>query len=122
VPTPPEEWVKMQEALTSGHESILDGDLGLNDALEVRLQAADTIILLDFSLIRCDWRAVLRSRERADFWMWLLKYRHQRRPFLMKAIARHAPYATLHVLRSPQALRSLLAEVARGQRPQPTNC
>ena len=49
----------MQQALTSGNEWILDGDWGLNDALEVRLQAADTIILLDFSLTRCAWRAVL---------------------------------------------------------------
>ena len=111
----------MQEALTSGNESILDGDLGLNDVLEVRLQAADTIIFLDSSLTCCAWRAVLRSRERADFWMWLLKYHHQRRPFLMKAIARQAPHATLHLLRSPQALSSFLAEVARGQRLQPTN-
>jgi hypothetical protein len=68
----------------------MDGDLGPNDAVEVRLRAADTIILLDFSLIRCAWRALWRSRERADFWRWLVAYRFQSRPILMQAVAEHA--------------------------------
>ena len=54
---------------------IMDGDLGPYDAVEVRLRAADTVIFLDFSLVRCAWRALRRSRERADFWLWLLQYR-----------------------------------------------
>ena len=113
VATPREEWVKIQQVLTAEDAWILDGDLGPYDAVEVRLQVADTIVFLDFSLALCLWRAVRRSPERADFWRWLLRYRQQSRPFLMKAIAQHAPHATLHVLSTPKALRFFLADLAR---------
>src|SRR5206468_6698695 len=73
--TPRDEWVSVQEKLVANHGWIMEGDLGPYDAVEVRLRAADTIIFLDFSLIRCAWRAILRSRERADFWRWLVAYR-----------------------------------------------
>lgn|SRR5208282_4802388 len=75
VATPRDQWVVIQEELVAGGEWILDGDLGLYDAVEVRLRAADTIIFLDFSVLRCAWRAIRRSRERADFWRWLIAYR-----------------------------------------------
>jgi adenylate kinase family enzyme len=111
-PTPREEWVKIQHTFIAEVGWILDGDLGPYDAVEIRLQAADTIIFLDFSLIRCVWRAMRRSQARADFWLWLLRYRFQSRPFLIEAIAQHAPHATLHVLPTPKAVRRFLAEVA----------
>ena len=118
--TPRDQWVAVQEKLvardgwiTDGW--IMDGDLGPYDAVEVRLRAADTIIFLDFSLVRCAWRAALRSRERADFWRWLMAYRYQNRPILMQAIANHAPTTELRVFRAPGALRRFVAEVARGQ-------
>jgi adenylate kinase family enzyme len=115
VATPREEWMEIQRVLIGENGWILDGDLGPYDAVEVRLQAADTIVFLDFSLVRCAWRAVRRSGERADFWLWLLRYRQQSRPFLIDAIARHAPHAALHVLRKPKALKPFLAAVSRSQ-------
>jgi hypothetical protein len=75
--------------------------------------AADTVILLDFSLLRCAWRALLRSCERADFWRWLVAYRFQSRPVLMQAIAEHEACAKLVVLRGPGELRRFVAEAAR---------
>jgi predicted kinase len=57
VATPRDEWVKVQQRLVEKDQWIMDGDLGPFDAVEVRLRAADTIILLDFSLVRCAWRA-----------------------------------------------------------------
>jgi len=110
--TPREEWVVIQERLVAGDRWIMDGDLGPYDAVEVRLRAADTIIFLDFSFARCAWRAIRRSRERADFWRWLLAYRYQSRPILRAAIAMHAPNAMLHVFRSPKALRRFVAGAA----------
>lgn len=65
----------------------MDGDLGPYDVIDVRLQAADTIVFLDFSPARCAWRAIRRSRERPDFWWWLLTYRRRSRPLLLQAIA-----------------------------------
>jgi adenylate kinase family enzyme len=109
--TPLDQWVVQQERLVAEDGWIMDGDLGPYDAVEVRLRAADTIILLDFSLIRCAWRAVRRSRERADFWRWLLAYRSQSRPILMRAIAKHGAAAKLHVFRDPGALIRFIADL-----------
>jgi nicotinamide riboside kinase len=109
--TPRHQWVILQEKLVAEDGWIMDGDLGPYDAVEVRLRAADTIIFLDFSLIRCAWRAVRRSHERADFWYWLLAYRFQSRPILMQAIATHAASADLEVLRDARALRRFVANV-----------
>ena len=114
--TPRDQWEVVQEKLVAKDRWIMDGDLGPYDVVEVRLRAADTIIVLDFSLVRCAWRAVLRSRERADFWRWLMEYRCQGRPVLMQAIANHAPTAELRVLRGPGALRRFVAEVTRESR------
>jgi adenylate kinase family enzyme len=109
--------VAIQERLVAEEEWIMDGDLGPYDVVEIRLRAADTILFLDFSLFRCAWRAIRRSRERADFWRWLLAYRWQRRPILMEAITNHAVHADLHVFRNPEALRRFVAEVARESQP-----
>ena len=46
-PTPAAVWHVVQEKLVAGEKWILDGDLGPNDVVERRLQAADTIIVLD---------------------------------------------------------------------------
>jgi len=112
VGTPRDQWVAVQKSLVKENEWILDGDLGPYDAIEVRLSAADTVIFLDFSLFRCAWRAIRRSRERVDFWLWLFRYRRVSRPFLMTAIGKHANRATIHVLRNPRAVRRFVAEVA----------
>lgn len=111
--TPRDEWAVVQEKLVAEDGWIMDGDLGPNDVVEVRLRAADTVVFLDFSLIRCAWRAVRRSRERADFWRWLVTYRFQSRPILMQAIAAHAASADLQVFRDPRAIRRFVADVDR---------
>jgi adenylate kinase family enzyme len=111
IATPREQWVRVQEKLVARDRWIIEGDLGPCDAVEVRLRAADTIIFLDFSLVRCAWRAFRRSRERADFWRWFLAYRYQSRPILAKAIANHAPNALLHIFRSPKALGRFVADL-----------
>jgi adenylate kinase family enzyme len=113
VATPRDQWAAIQREL-AGHESwIMDGDLGPYDVLDVRLRAADTIVFLDFSLARCAWRAIRRSRERADFWRWLFTYRRRSRPLLLQAIATHAVNADIHVLRTPRTVRRFLAQTAR---------
>ena len=115
VPTSRERWIEIQRSLVEQERWILDGDLGSYDVPEIRLKAADTIILLDFSFIRCASRAIRRSRERADFWHWLLFYRRKFRPSLTQAIATQAPTAKCYTLRSPQQLRTFLA----GVKPKP---
>ena len=110
---PRDEWVKMQRRLVVQENWIMDGDLGQYDAVEARLPAADTIIVLDFALLRCAWRALRRGRERNDFWRWLIAYRRRSLPSLMQAISRFAPHAELHLIRSPKELRQFLAKLER---------
>jgi len=60
-PTPmdPSRWAACQHELVQRSCWILDGDLGPYDtALEVRLRAADTIVVLDFTFLRCAWRTL----------------------------------------------------------------
>jgi hypothetical protein len=87
-------------------------DLGPYDLIDVRLRAADAVVFLDFSPLRCAWRAIRRSRERADFWRWLLTYRRRSRPPLRQAIAAHAGDADIHVLATPRAVRRFVAKIA----------
>jgi adenylate kinase family enzyme len=114
--TAPDRWVDIQRELVRQPLWILDGDLGPYDVIEVRLRAADTVVFLDFSLVRCAWRAVRRSRENADFWRWLWAYRRRSRPALLQAISAYAPGADLHVLATPRAVRRLLTTVTGGER------
>lgn len=62
------------------------------------------MLILDFSLVRCAWRALRRSRERADFWWWLLLWRQRSRPAVLAAVESCAPTADVHLLRTPGEL------------------
>lgn len=112
VATPPDQWAAIQQELIQKDEWILDGDLGPYDVVEVRLRAADTIIFLDFSVARCAWRALRRSREGLDFWLWLPRYRRRSRPLLMTAIAEHAASARLYILRTPKSVEKFLEDLS----------
>lgn len=109
-PMPPDTWRHVQQELADRDAWILDGDLGPYDVVEVRLARADTVVLLDFGLARCAWRALRRSRENMDFWRWLVTYRRRERPRLLTAIREHAPGATLYVLRNPHAVARFLSQ------------
>jgi adenylate kinase family enzyme len=107
------QWITVQQNLIEKDAWIMDGDLGPYDAVEVRLRTADTIIFLDFSVLRCAWRALRRSHERIDFWLWLVSYKYRSRPFLMKMIAAHASGARLYVLQNPGAVARFLRDLER---------
>jgi hypothetical protein len=112
-PTPLQEWIQVQQHLVASDRWIADGDLGPHDAPGVRLSRADTVLILDFSLPRCAWRAARRSRERADFWCWLSTWRRRCRPAMLLAVGTFAPSADVHVLRTPRQLRRFLSTLDR---------
>jgi adenylate kinase family enzyme len=110
----PGQWKARQAELVRPDAWILDGDLGPYDsALDARLEAADTVIVLNFGFLRCAWRTLLRGRERAGYWRWVWTYRRQSLPGVMRAIGRDAPQAELYVLRGPRMARRLLAQTRR---------
>lgn len=97
-------WAAVQQELTAARVWIMDGDLGPYDVLAPRLRAADTVIVLDFSLLRCAWRAVRRSREQIEFWRWVVAYRRVWRPRVLREVAEHAGGATVYVFRGQRAV------------------
>lgn len=109
-PTSRDEWASVQERLCAGDAWILDGDLGPYDVVDVRLSYADTVVLLDLSTCRCAWRALRRSRQRLDFWAWLLTWRRRYRPKLVRSIAANAPDARLLVVHHPAEVERLVRE------------
>jgi adenylate kinase family enzyme len=111
VATPRDEWVAVQDLLVAKDGWIIDGDLGQVDVVETRLRAADTVIFLDFSFSCCAHRAIRRSRERFDFWWWVLAYRWQSRPALLKAITQYVPSAELHAFRNPDSLQRFVDQL-----------
>ncbi len=106
------DWIVVQERLAGGDWWIMDGDLGPYDVPAPRLRRADTVVILDLSLARCVWRAARRSRERADFWWWVIIWRWRSRRQVMDAVASNAPQAQVHLLRSPAKVRRFLNAVS----------
>jgi adenylate kinase family enzyme len=110
-PLPLGQWKPLQRNMISAERWILDGDLGPYDAPEVRLSGADTVIVLDFALWRCAWRAARRSRENFAFWRWLISYRRRSLSTVLAAIAVHARDADVYLLRGPRYVQKFLAQV-----------
>jgi adenylate kinase family enzyme len=114
-PAEPDRWAVSQREITGREDWIIDGDLGPYDsALDARLLTADTVIVLDFSLLRCAFRTLRRGPERADYWRWVWSYRRRYLPALMRAIAANARHAEVHILRNPAAVRRFVAAVKDG--------
>lgn len=111
VPLPARAWTVVQERLAGGDQWIMEGDLGPYDVPAPRLRRADTVVVLDVSLVRCAWRAARRSRERADFWWWVVTWRGRSRRQVLDAVAAHAPQAQVHLMRSPAQVRRFLTAV-----------
>jgi adenylate kinase family enzyme len=112
VATPHDEWVRVQRDLAAAERWIMDGDLGPYDALGVRLARADTVLIVDFCFPRCAWRALRRSRERVEFWWWVLTWRRRARPALLAAVRTFAPAATVYRLHTPRELERVLQSLA----------
>jgi adenylate kinase family enzyme len=104
-PTPERDWAQLQRKFIAPDRWIIDGDLGPYDTgLELRLRAADTIVVLDFPLWGCARQALRRSRETREFWSWVYRYRRDSLPVVTNAIATHAPHANVHILHNSRQI------------------
>ncbi len=108
IPTPINQWKNIQKKLVVDKAWIIDGDLGKYDALEVRLKAADTIIILDFPLLCCLSRAIKRDKEKFDFWWWLITWRFTSRPKIMRLIKIHSPKTRILIFKQTKELNKFI--------------
>lgn len=105
-----DKWAAIQEELVKQPCWIMDGDLGPCDVLPVRLGAADTVLLLDFPLWLCLWRALRRGEGKWDFWWWVVTWGWLQRPNILGVLANY-PSLGLHIFRSTKDLELFLADI-----------
>lgn len=112
-PAPTAIWRVVQEERVAGEKWTFHGDLGPDDVVEPRLQAADTIIVLDLPAYLCAWRVLRRSREGLDFWWWMARWRRSVMPTLRRSIEQHAAGVKVVWLRSTTGVVEFLAHAGR---------
>ena len=107
---------------------IIDGNY--TASLPMRLAAADTVVVVDFSRLRCLGRAIkrlmqYRGRTRPDmgegcpeqlnleFLRWIWNYPRQERPQLFRQLDQHGGHTRVVFLRNPQEVERWLDELRR---------
>ena len=116
IPLENAEWISIQQKLASREKWIMDGDLGKYDVLSKRLKYADTVIILNFPFRICFIRALKRSKERLDFWIWLFTWRLIEFPKVMKTIKESASKNTrVIVLKSQNEVEKFIAGIQNTQ-------
>jgi adenylate kinase family enzyme len=119
------EWREKQRGLLAGDAWIADGNY--TETLDLRLERADTVVVLDTPWWRCAGRALLRGcrmpatlpegceysawQRLRDEWRLIPVIWRNRRAKLeceQAIIARHGQHTSRHVLKSKQAIREFL--------------
>jgi adenylate kinase family enzyme len=117
------EWKALQQELVQSPAWIIDGNHA--ETLDVRLSAADTVILLDLNRFICMWRVIkrrisYRRKARIDrasgceerlawrFVRWVWTYPLRGRPQALAAIEEFAPHARVIRLSTRAQVREFL--------------
>ena len=126
-PTPPDEWTQRVAELLRGDAWIIDGNYSAT--LTERVDAADTVILLELSRLRCLYRVFVRGirhrgRARADlhpdcpeqlpdleFIRWIWGYPRRSLPRVRAILRERAGGRTIVVLKSPAEIERYLESV-----------
>ena len=125
-PTSKEQQRKIQLDLVAKEKWIIDGNY--NGTMDIRLNAADTIVFLDFNRVLCTYRALKRTvqyrnktrpdmaegaKERFDFkfikWIW--NYPKMIRPSVLKRLEQLPHDKAIIILKSPQETRRFLESI-----------
>jgi adenylate kinase family enzyme len=121
-----EEQTKIQSDLVVKEKWIIDGNY--NGTLDIRLDAADTIIFLDLSRYLCVWRVFKRmmqnrNRTRPDmregcvekfdlqFLKWVWDYPKMKRPNVLAKLANLPKDKTIIILRNPNEVEAFLERI-----------
>ncbi|KAB8125976.1 DNA topology modulation protein [Gracilibacillus oryzae] len=118
-----DEQKKVQRELVKQDEWIIDGNYG--GTMEIRLQAADTIIFLDMPRLLCVYRAMKRMLkyrnktrpdmgegcpERLDFHFlkWIWNYPKTKRPQIMERLEQLSQEKQVIIFHSPAEVKRFL--------------
>lgn len=127
VPTPADEWRKIQDKLVQEDSWIIDGNYG--GTIDLRIAAADTVIFLDFPRLRCLWNSIKRlsrfrgrnrpdmgagclERFKWDYIKWIWGFGKTSRPRILALLHRYSREKKIHVLHSPREIESFLMQQA----------
>lgn len=117
---------KVQYNLVEKEEWIIDGNYG--GTMEIRLNAADTIIFLDIPRIICIFRAFkrmvqYRNKTRPDmgegceerfsfeFFKWIWQYPKTKKPGILERIEKLSKDKEIIILKSPRDVQRFLEKV-----------
>lgn len=120
---PREQQRAIQNEIVQKEEWIIDGNYG--GTMDIRFQAANTIIFMDISRIICVYRAIKRSfqyrnksrsdmiegnKERFDlnFYKWIWNYPKDKRPEIMKRLNEFKNEKEIIILESPKEVRNYI--------------
>jgi adenylate kinase family enzyme len=126
VGTPKDEQVEVQNELVKKDAWIIDGNY--SGTMEIRLNAADTIIFLDIPRIICVFRAFkrihqYRNRRRPDmgegckerinleFFKWIWEYPKTKRPKILERLKQLSKDKEIIILKSPREIQQFLENV-----------
>jgi adenylate kinase family enzyme len=121
-----EEQKKVQNELVKEEEWIIDGNYG--GTMEIRINAADTIIFLDISRTICIFRAFkrmlqYRNRTRPDmgegceerfsfeFFKWIWEYPKTKRPKILERLEQLSNEKNVIILKSSREVQQFLDTV-----------
>ena len=126
-PLPMERFEAVQRELVAAPRCVMDGNY--NSTVQVRLEAADTVVFMDLPTRVCLWGILSRqlrhgrgqndqsgvyNRITLDVLRYVLGYRRKMRPRVLAKIHRHASGARLIMLTSRRQTRRFLRHVASG--------
>lgn len=126
VGVPKDEQKKVQNDLVRKEEWIIDGNYG--GTMEIRLNAADTIIFLDIPRTICVYRAFKRmlqyrnktrpdmgegceERFDLDFFKWIWDYPKTKRPEILKRLQQLSNDKQVIIFKSPKEVQQFLEKV-----------
>ena len=124
-PLPMERFEAVQRELVAAPRWVIDGNY--NSTVQVRLEAADSVVFMDLPTRVCLWGILSRqlrhgrgqndqngvyNRITGDVLRYVLGYRRKMRPKVLAKIDRHASGARLIMLTSRRQTRRFLRQVA----------
>jgi len=128
---PKEEQILIQTDLVKKPQWIIDGNYG--GTLEIRLEAADTIIFLDFKRALCLYRVMMRAfkyrhtqrpdmcegnRERFDliFYKWVWHFPKEQRPRIIEKLDRLSSEKNVIWLHTPKEAEEFVDRILNKKR------